>query len=159
MSRKNVYFTIFLAALIAACDKSSVSNSELETKSLITPLYEFSQNIKITTPLKEMKRGEIVKAGVTIRNTSSEEWPSKGGSPVHFSYHWLDKAGNIVVFDGERTALPMDIEAGESVNIRALIKAPERPGNYILRMTMVQEFVAWFDHRGAKVLNVPVVIK
>lgn len=159
MCIKNVYFTFFLAALITACDTSSVSNSALETKSPIMPLYEFSQKIKITTPLKEMKRGEIVRAGVTIRNTSSEVWPSKGGSPVHLSYHWLDKAGNVVVFDGERTALPMDIEAGGSANVRALIKAPERPGNYILRMTMVQEFVAWFDHRGAKVLNVPVVIK
>jgi hypothetical protein len=35
----------------------------------------------------------------------------------------------------------------------------DQPGDHVLRVTMVQESVAWFDDRVRKVLNLPVTVK
>ena len=39
-----------------------------------------------------------------------------------------------------------------------IVYAPGQPGRYILRVTMVQENVAWFEDRGAKPLDIPVLV-
>ena len=104
-----------------------------------------------------MKSGERVAADVTVKNVSPVSWPSKPNSKnlhaVNLAYHWLDRKRKMVVFDGLRTPLPRDLGPGESVTLRATIRAPEEAGEYLLHMTMVQEAVAWFsDSDGGHVL-------
>jgi hypothetical protein len=105
----------------------------------------------------EMTAGQTVSADVTIKNASSKTCPSKpdsgGRNAVNFSYHWLDRKRQVVVFDGLRTRLPRDLNPGESVTLSAAIRAPEKPGVYLLHLTLVQEGVAWFSDRdGGHVL-------
>jgi hypothetical protein len=99
----------------------------------------------------EMVAGETVLADITIKNASSRTWPSKpdsrGRNAVNFSYHWLDRKRQVVVFDGLRTPLPADLKPGESVTLRAAIRAPEKAGEHLLHVTLVQEGVAWFSDR------------
>jgi hypothetical protein len=102
----------------------------------------------------EMVAGETVLADVTIKNASSRTWPSKpapsGRNAVNLSYHWLDRKRQVVVFDGLRTPLPRDLNPGESVTLRVAICAPEKAGEHVLHVTLVQEGVAWFsDSDGA----------
>jgi hypothetical protein len=110
----------------------------------------------------EMVVAQTVSADVTIRNGSTRTWPSKpnpkGRHAVNLSYHWLDSKRQIVVFDGLRTPLPRDLGPGESVTLRATIRAPEKAGKYLLHVTMVQEAVAWFSESDGGHILIPVAV-
>jgi hypothetical protein len=110
----------------------------------------------------EMVAGQTVLANITIKNASSKTWPSKpdprGRNAVNLSYHWLDRKRQIVVFDGLRTPLPSDLNPGESLTLRAAIHAPEKPGEYVLHVTLVQEGVAWFSEKDGGQLLIPVSV-
>lgn len=112
---------------------------------------------------KEMAVGEQSTVEVRFKNSSTMTWPSKPNSKgklaVNFSYHWLSSTGEMVVFDGLRTALPNDVKAGESVQLQPAIKAPDRPGSYLLELTLVQEGNAWFPEvDGDNKVTVPVSV-
>jgi|SRR5215469_2328753 len=68
--------------------------------------------------------------------------------PVMLSYHWLNLDGSVVVFDGERTGLagPLRQDLGQEYQLLAI--APQRPGLFTLRITLVQEGIRWFDVSG-----------
>ena len=109
----------------------------------------------------EMVAGETVLADVTIKNASSKTWPSKpnsrGRNAVVLSYHWLDRKRQVVVFDGFRTSLTRDLNPGESITLRAVIRAPEKTGEHLLHVTMVQEGV-WFSEKDGGHLSIPVSV-
>lgn len=109
----------------------------------------------------EMAAGEKSTVEVRFKNSSTMTWPSKANSrgkfQVNFSYHWLSSKGEMVVFDGLRTGLPNDIKVGETVQLQPTIMAPDRPGSYLLEMTLVQEGNAWFPEAdGDNKVTVPV---
>jgi hypothetical protein len=110
----------------------------------------------------EMIAGETLLADVTIKNASIRTWPNKpnqkGRHAVNLSYHWLDHKRQMVIFDGLRTPLPRDLGPGESVTLRATIQAPEKTGQYLLHVTMVQEAVAWFSDSDGGHLSIPVSV-
>jgi len=62
--------------------------------------------------------------------------------PVHISYRWV--AGSAAE-EGERTRLPQSIAPSTSAKCYLGLRAPAEPGVYELRVTLVQEGVAWFD--------------
>jgi hypothetical protein len=110
----------------------------------------------------EMIAGETVLADITIKNASTKTWPSKpnqrGRHAVNLSYHWLDSKRQMVVFDGLRTPLPRDLGPDESLTLRATIRAPEKAGEYLLHVTMVQEAVAWFSDGDGGHILIPVSV-
>jgi hypothetical protein len=110
----------------------------------------------------EMIAGQTVSADVTFKNASSKTWPSKpdpgGGNAVNLSYHWLDRKRQMVVLDGLRTPLPRDLKPGESVTLRAAIRAPEKAGEHVPHVTLVQEGVAWFSEKDEGQLSIPVSV-
>jgi hypothetical protein len=53
-----------------------------------------------------------------------------------------------VVFEGLRTRLPHDVAPGQSVRVAARVRAPARPGSYLLRWDLVHETVTWFSETG-----------
>lgn len=111
----------------------------------------------------EMGHGQTVSADVMIKNASSETWPSKpdakGRNAVYLSYHWLDRRRQIVVYEGLRTPLPRDLNPGEAVTLKAAIRAPEKTGDYLLHLTLVQEWVAWFSEMDGGYILIPVSVK
>lgn len=108
----------------------------------------------------QMVADKTVSADISIKNASERTWPSKpndqGKYAVNLSYHWLDHRKQVVVFDGLRTPLLRDLNPGESVKLNASIHAPQRPGQYTLEVTLVQEFVAWFPENDGGQLDIPV---
>ena len=111
----------------------------------------------------EMMVGQTVSADVTIKNASSETWPNKpdpkGRNAVYLSYHWLDRGRQIVVFEGLRTPLPRDLNPGEAVTLKAVIRAPEKAGEYMLHVTLVQEGVAWFSEKDGGQILIPILVE
>jgi hypothetical protein len=127
------------------------------------PLEGFKVEFVEQTIPNEMIHGQTVSVDVTVKNSSAKRWPSqpnpKGRHAVNLSYHWLDRERQIVVFDGVRTALPRDLNPGESVTLKAAIRAPENAGDYLLHLTLVQEGVAWFSEKDGGHLLIPVSVK
>ena len=83
---------------------------------------------------------------VEIANRGTEPWCSNGGQhPLFLSYHWLSEDGEHEVWDGIRTPLPRDVQAGETLRTRVLVHAPERAGVYRWSPALVQEGVQWFE--------------
>jgi len=62
--------------------------------------------------------------------------------PVHISYHWSRDGASE---EGVRSPLPYAIPPGTGVTCRCGLVAPSAPGEYELRLTLVQEGIAWFD--------------
>ena len=104
----------------------------------------------------ELEAGQTAAAAVSVKNISPIVWPSrpdgKGRYAVNLSYHWLGRNHETVIFDGLRTPLPRDLRPGESVELNASIQAPDKPGRYILEITLVQESAAWFSEKGSKLV-------
>jgi len=144
-------FMLFVIAGLSGCGDRGAKR---------LPLTGFKVAFESHKVAAQMKSGERVAADVTVKNVSPVSWPSKPNSKnlhaVNLTYHWLDKKGQMVVFDGERTPLPYDLKPGESVTLKATINPPELPGAYILEITLVQEGVAWFPEKGGAKLSLPI---
>ncbi len=104
--------------------------------------------IRITAaaPPQRMDDGGWVQQ-ITVDNYSATTLSSAGRAPVLLSYHWLDKAGAVVTYNGLRTPLGRPLRPGETMTRRVLI-APAPPTGSVIRVTLVQEGVSWFDGDG-----------
>jgi hypothetical protein len=100
---------------------------------------------------------------VAVRNAGGAVWLARerGLSPLQLSAanHWLDASGQPVTNDDGRGALPQDLRPGEETEITFAVNAPQRPGDYLLEIDMLQEGVSWFALKGSKTLRVPVRVE
>jgi len=107
-----------------------------------------------------------------IKNNTKYLLNSYGDNPIHISYHWLDEQANdCIVFEGERTKIFPPLEGAEGLlkepllgniairNYRARVRAIPKKGNYILRITLVQEGVRWFEQAPTHLIeDIPISI-
>jgi cyclopropane fatty-acyl-phospholipid synthase-like methyltransferase len=96
---------------------------------------------------------------VQLDNHSRYILHSNGDFPIAWSYRWLDRNGQILVAEGDRTllcppALPIDKDHNSlrysSPTYFVKIKTPNCLGQLTLRLTLVQEGVRWFDHSSLR---------
>jgi hypothetical protein len=133
--------------------------------SLLTERYERSDALVKRSwhvPISELARSQIKMAvlrapsniavkesfsvGIRIFNQSRYLMSSRAPNPVHVAYHWLDVGRTRVeVFDGERTRLLTPLMPSEEQEMQAHVVAPSVSGRYVLRVTLVQEGIAWLD--------------
>lgn len=90
--------------------------------------------------------------GLEVRNDSDTILASISDShqPIRFAWRFV-RMGDVATDDGgwdTRHNLPHDIPAYSSSRVGWQIDPPERAGRYVLEVTMVQEYVAWFHDRG-----------
>ena len=122
------------------------------------PLSVFSAELSSECPPLRVEAGGTLTIALRVKNTGDQPWPSGGLRPVHVSYRWLDASGAVVAYSGLRTDLPRDMPAGDEATIAVTVEAPADPGEYVLRLTPVQENVAWFDERGMKPLDLTATV-
>jgi hypothetical protein len=113
-------------------------------------LTEFSARLAPLARPSRMPCAADAMVDLAITNTSSVAWPAFGKRAVFVAYHWLDRRGRCVLYDGIRTNLPHDVRPGERVEVRCVLRAPDTPGRMTLVWTLVQEQVAWFNDRDRK---------
>lgn len=90
-----------------------------------------------------------IQMSVTVKNGSRWTLSSRTPNPIHLSYHWIRASdGQVIVFDGARTQLPRSLAAGDEESLTLNVSTTESPGDYILRVTLVQEGIGWFDDDG-----------
>jgi hypothetical protein len=95
---------------------------------------------------------------VRLRNTSGEVWPSGPGGRLKLAYHWIDEAGETVIFEGARTGFETALQPGAETDLTQQVLTPEAPGRYRLQVDLVYEFVGWFSQRGAPVCEAEVEV-
>jgi hypothetical protein len=124
-------------------------------------LKEFSHELRSTAASTTVRVNQTIRIPVWVKNTSRVAWPAYGVgeiNPVHLAYHWLDQDGRVYQQYGERTGLPRVLGPEEEISVRMVVYTPGKPGRYTLRLTLVQENVAWFEDRGVQPLDIPVLV-
>jgi UDP-3-O-[3-hydroxymyristoyl] glucosamine N-acyltransferase len=96
--------------------------------------------------VRSMEAGVSTQVSVEVDNHSAEVLASLSPFPVNLAYHWLEAGtGRCLVFDGERTSLTVPVRPRSRHSQSMRVLAPGAPGQYVLVLTMVQEFQFWFD--------------
>ena len=95
---------------------------------------------------------------ISLTNTGTNAWTIQRPGGYHLSYHWF-QGPNQVVWDGERTYLPNQVNPNQSVALQANLKAPAALGTYTLRWDMVHENVTWFSTQGVLTGDQTVAVK
>jgi len=95
----------------------------------------------------EIVAGERFSLEVSVRNEGSRTLFTAMPFPVLVGYRWLkaDREGEVEALDERRFALPEPLAPGASCTFPMTVAAPSLAGTYRLRMTLVQEWIRWFD--------------
>lgn len=149
--------------------KLSGENDEAKVLTDFSSLVSVNYNkgaVWVDMPYAELfgANSKYTVVNVHAENLSNEAWsylPNKAGAnAVFLSYHWF-RAGDMdtVIKDGMRNSLRKDVQPGENIDIDMYIEMPEKPGQYVLRITLLQEGVSWFYHAGVGYTDINYVIK
>lgn len=122
----------------------------------------FKANLTVANPPAKLAPGESVTLAVKVRNTSGATWPMTGRTgdgffQVNLGNHWFDAAGRDVKIDN-RIAMSRSLGPGEELDMAFPVKAPDKAGDYVLEVDMVQEGVAWFALKGSQPLKLNVKV-
>ena len=97
--------------------------------------------------------GAVGLVHVELENTGTIAWRKE----IMLAYHWLDDHGNAIVWDGDRTALPL-VSPGERIRLDARVRAPIPPGRYRFALDLVAEHRAWFAELGGEIVTAEVEV-
>lgn len=122
----------------------------------------FKAKLTVAAPPARLAPGEQATLNVKVRNASTVQWPVSGRPgdgffQVNLGDHWQDSAGKEAKID-DRIAMPRSLDRGEEVEIQLPVKAPDKAGDYVLEIDMVQEGVAWFAQKGSEPLKLNIKV-
>jgi len=91
--------------------------------------------------------GAATDVAIPMRLTNRAQSVLDSGFPytTNLGYRWFDADGRLVDAEGLRTPLPRPLGPGETVDGSIRVAAPGTPGRYVLRLSVVQEGIAWYD--------------
>jgi hypothetical protein len=122
------------------------------------PLNSFNQILTSTMTSMSLRPGQETKVPVRIENPGSETWVSSGGMPVTISYKWF-KGAQMLPIEGERTILPVPVRPNQALNVDVRVVAPNETGDFTVRISLVQESVAWFMTKSSTFLQIPALVR
>lgn len=95
--------------------------------------------------------GDLFELPARVTNRGASFFTNAQPAPIFLSYKWLDPQTGNYLDDTRayRSHLPRTIFPGETIEMIARVITPDRPGPAILRLTLVQEGVSWFDEQDA----------
>jgi len=115
----------------------------------------FGASYAIAPPATSFLPGSRAVLPVTLTNTGLVTWAAGGANPVHVAAHVYDAFGALLLWDGERAALPNDVAPGQSVSVNVAIAVPATTvrAKYDARIDLVREGLAWFSSYGVAAGN------
>jgi hypothetical protein len=159
---KRAFFLAIALCLAAGVTSCKSRPPELKSggseSSTDAPLTTFNQKITSTSRELTVGPGGSFQIPVTISNPTNETWSSAGNYPVNVSYKWFEN-GVMLPIEGDRTLLPARVPPGGSVPVVVKGTAPQSGQNLTLKVTLVQEGVAWFMMKDAPCLEISVHMK
>lgn len=109
--------------------------------------------------LGEARAGAVFRARVAFENAGTLAW--HGGPPhtIAAGYHWLDRLGNPIVWDGFWRPVGRELAPGERAEVELEVRAPIPPGRYRLAFDLVSEGRWWFGEIGNETLDVDLAVR
>lgn len=95
---------------------------------------------------RSARPGEGLVRSIRVRNTSGLHYASIPPHPVLVVSQWFSPSGDLLA--EARHPLASELRPGAEVDVDVHFAAPAAPGTYRLRITVVQEHVAWFHDHG-----------
>ena len=127
------------------------------------PFEEMNAEITVAESASTLKVGEIATIQVNVTNASGVVWPAGGKDDgslfIRVADTWFDDADVLVNNLDGRAFLPFDLWPGDTVQIPLRIRAPQKAGEYILEIDLVQEGVAFFKDKGSKVFRMKIKLE
>lgn len=124
----------------------ALSFEQAELSEPLPPDVATGVALKVTDAPAEIPCSTRFNISVNLMNKSGHDLASCPPNPVHLSYHWLSVPDSkIIIFDGDRSLLLRTVAANSEGSYGLSVLSPPSQGEYILRVTLVQEQVFWFD--------------
>jgi hypothetical protein len=102
--------------------------------------------VTVCSAPSEIARNSRFKVRVRLENRGPQTLGSFPPFPVYLCYRWLDaENGRVILAEGPRSELRPLLHPNEVNTYEVGVVSPEAPGSFLLRITLVQEWVAWFD--------------
>lgn len=120
----------------------------------------FNAQITIPKPPQTIGAGQTVKVPVKVKNLSAGAWAADPKITPRLSYHWSDKSGKLVIWDGTRSYLPKGLAPNEELLLLSQITAPDTKGDYVLELDMVSDAKdgGWFGRKGSQTTKLDVTV-
>lgn len=130
----------------------SLQAAKYEDKTIDLKQYDAS----ITTHIESIKANpnEKFEIPLTIKNLGTMVWMKDDKNSINLSYHIFNEDDEVILYDGERTSLTKSVKSGETIDLNAVVQAPNKVGIYYIEFDMVYEGVTWFKDKGSKTLKV-----
>jgi hypothetical protein len=128
-----------------------VTNGQLPIKSFNSEIQINGNSSFYAHEMFRELRGlpEIRTFNVTVTNLGLDTYErAVGYGAVRLSYHWLSSDHLTVLKDGLRTYLQTPLAPGAKSTLAMHVEYPSEAGDYVLRISLVQEGVAWFYQVG-----------
>lgn len=106
-----------------------------------------------------LRAATTVTATVELENAGTGTWHAFGPAHIRLSYHWLDRFGNVLVWEGLRVLPDEPVVPGTRVRLELPIAAPMPPGGYRLVLDIVDEGRLWFGELGGRTLELDVEVE
>lgn len=116
----------------------------------------FKVEILSDTKTIQIKNGEITSIKVILKNKTRKIISSE--NDIFLSYHITDKNSNIVQYENLRAIIDPINPFGISNPINLEISPELDPGEYLLQVDIVQEYVTWFSDKGNEVYTTELII-
>ena len=95
---------------------------------------------------------------VTVTNTGTIVWPSRGTNEVDLDLHFAGSAGGFLNqgawVTSQAFALPADVGPNQSVTVNVTVTAPSSAGSFVLEAEMIKEHEFWFTQYQPVNVNV-----
>jgi glycosyltransferase involved in cell wall biosynthesis len=118
--------------------------------------HSYRARYQLHDPPISLAADECALVDIDITNVGELPWPHRGERRLALSYRWLDALGRLLPGEGPHAPLPRAVAPGEVVRLEVRIEPPERPGEHVLQVELVEEGVAWLSERGDEPLRLPV---
>jgi hypothetical protein len=124
--------------------------AELRKPYRMEPMSEYAGTqlaVAIDNCPEVIDRSRAFGVRVSVENNGCDKVSSYLPYPVHLTYRWLDPENQAHLIDeGARSVLKPPLAPGDRRSYNVHTIAPDRPGRYLLRITLVQEGVMWLDY-------------
>src|SRR5262249_45957422 len=109
---------------------------------------------EIDAPLRvALQTGAVTAVPISVTNNGLVTWDPTAEHPFRFSYHLLREDGvRVAEWEGVRTLFPSPVPPGESIRLKASVRAPGEPGRYRLLWDIEQQDQLWFSSEPRSVL-------
>jgi hypothetical protein len=134
----------------------------IQPTSLITPMEPLDSDdraVRMTGDLDHstLRPNQTATFSLAIENRGSQTLFSNPPYPILIAIQWIG-AYTRETTASERRALPKPIAPDGRLDCALPIVAPDAPGAYVLRVTLIQEWIAWFDEDVAQRVDRSVLV-